>query len=129
MPSQTPLIHWITLSDDYTILAASDNAPATVSLSVGRNLWQSFPGAEEVFKPTYEQARENGAASAVLRYAGNIVCVHVTRQDDYLLVSAQSVTVAGLLDLAESLNREIATGSRSHNHHHCPPVLRLVAAQ
>jgi hypothetical protein len=127
MPSRTPFIHWLTLSDDYTILAASDNAPATVSLCVGRNLWESFPGAEEVFKPTYEEAWENGAASAVHRYAGNIVSIHVTLQHNYLLVSAQAVTIAGLLELAESLNLEIATGPQSHNHHHCPPVLRLAS--
>lgn len=96
--------HWLRLSRDYTIVSAGENAPATLKENVGRNLWEAFAGAEEVYADIYKAAWENGSNSAIVRYVGNIVSLHVIRDNDELLVAVEYLTVQGLEDAIEAMH-------------------------
>ena len=116
---------WIRLDRNYRLVEASPVATATLQLNIGAGLWDIWPAAEEVFGPIYEQAWNDGLASGVRRFAGNIVCVHVVREIDTILVAIEALTVEGLRDVLDSLADEVAVEDATQRapHH---PRLRLL---
>ncbi len=87
---------WFTLDRDWTITDCGDGIPGVVAQTIGKSLWDSFPGSEPLFRPVYERAWETGCASETVYWNDTITNVHAMLRGDVLCVTVDYLTVAGL---------------------------------
>ncbi len=97
---------WMTVDRDWTVVDCGDGAPGVLAQSVGMNLWEAFPGAEDHFRPIYETAWKTGHAAGVACHSEIVTQVFAIRRQDVLLISFEYLTVTGLREVVDRLARQ-----------------------
>jgi hypothetical protein len=94
----------------WIVTTCNVGAAPWLAAAVGRNLWQTWPLAEPLFRPGYEQAWREGEAHFAQFFTGYMFDVHAVRSDDGRLLrvsflEADMLDVTSVSTVIESLSR------------------------
>lgn len=103
MAVTVPTIPYLILDADYVVVEVGEAAVDEVGHSVGRNVWEAFPGSEPFFRPHYETARRTGQPHEFVQFfAGRLARLHAVPRDGLLevrweiLATIDTLTLDGL---------------------------------
>lgn len=107
---------FLVLDERDVIVEVGPPARAQFEPLLGRCVWESFPGSQELFRPHYERARQTGQPVEFIQFfAGHVVRVRAVPAGRRLELSWESLAVLDVLTLEglrASLDAALATLER-----------------